>query len=153
MKLINKLYINGEWVDAKSKKVFTSNNPATGEKLAELPLAGSDEAKSSIQSANKAFELWNELTAFDRADLLYKLADMIEDNREELAELMTKEQGKPLYESRMEVEGSFKIFRLHAEEAKRINGEILQRMDNNKRNFVNQEPIGVVAAITPWNFP
>lgn len=151
--ITNKLYINGEWMDALSNETFPSINPSTGEAIAEVPKAGEAETKMAIDAAYKVSKVWGKMTAFERSALLHKLASLITENFEELSRLLTMEQGKPLYESEMEVNGSAEVFKLYAEEAKRVNGETLPQVDTKKRNFVNREPIGVVAAITPWNFP
>ncbi|WP_067725049.1 NAD-dependent succinate-semialdehyde dehydrogenase [Oceanobacillus damuensis] len=151
--ITNKLYINGEWMDALSKETFPSINPSTGEIIAVVPKAGGAETKLAIDAAYNASKEWAKTTVFKRSELLHKIKNLILENSESLTRLLTMEQGKPLYEAEMEVNGSAKIFELYAEEAKRINGETLPNVDSKKRNFVNKVPIGVVAAITPWNFP
>lgn len=150
---IQKMFINGEWVEASTGETFESINPATNELVGTVPNGGEVETNLAIQSAHEAFGGWSSLTNFERADYLKKVHDLILSNLDSLAVLMTKEQGKPLYESKMEVSGSAEQFYYFAEEAKRINGVTLPQTDNRKRLQKIKRPLGVVAAITPWNFP
>jgi len=146
------LYINGEWTGDKLEK-FSVYNPANNEVVSKVPKAGKKEAVQAIEAADQAFETWSELTAYDRSRLLRKYYDLILENEQELAELMTKEMGKPLTESKGEVRYAADYIEWYAEEAKRIYGETIPSHIPSKRMQVWKKPIGVVAAITPWNFP
>jgi succinate-semialdehyde dehydrogenase/glutarate-semialdehyde dehydrogenase len=149
--LIDKAYIAGQWRD--SERRFAVTNPATGEVLAEVPDLDGDAAREAIASAEAAWPAWRKLTAKARAALLRAWFDSIMANQEALARLMTLEQGKPLTESRGEVAYGASFVEFYAEEAKRMAGETLPSHGADKRILVFREPIGVVAAITPWNFP
>lgn len=152
MNLKNLLYINGEWIGQDLEKLPVYN-PATGEVVAEVPKAGKAEARAAVDAAHAAFESWSETTAYERAALLKKYYDLIIENGDELAELMTKEMGKPLHEAKGEVQYAANYIEWYAEQAKRIYGETITTHDKNKRLQVWKKPVGVVAAITPWNFP
>jgi len=147
------MYIGGKWMSAASGETMPSVNPATGEIIGYVPKGGRAEARWAIDSAYEAFKKWSGTTAFFRAELLLKVEALILENSESLAKRLTMEQGKPLYEAKMEVANSAEQFRWFAEEAKRINGETLPPTHEKKRVFVIKQPLGVVAAITPWNFP
>jgi succinate-semialdehyde dehydrogenase/glutarate-semialdehyde dehydrogenase len=149
--LIPKAFIAGEWRDAKTH--FAVTNPATGDVLAELPDLGSEETREAVAAAEAAWPAWRKRTAKERANLLRAWFDAIMDHQEDLARLMTLEQGKPLAESRGEVAYGASFVEFYAEEAKRMAGETLPSHGADKRILVFREPIGVVAAVTPWNFP
>lgn len=148
-----KLYINGEWVESKSGNIFPSYNPATNEVVGELADGREEDMEAAIDAANAAFEEWAGLTALERADYLMECYQKMLEKQDELAELMTKEQGKPLHEAKAEVKGAADFFRWFAEEARRVYGETIPASVKNKRIKVIKQPIGVVVAITPWNFP
>ena len=143
--------INGQWVAGSSR--FEVSDPATGLKLAEVANLGAAEAEAAIAAANAAWPAWRSKTAKERSILLRKWFDLLMANTDDLARLMTAENGKPLAESRGEVAYGASFVEWFAEEAKRINGETLPQFDNNRRLMVLRQPIGVCAAITPWNFP
>ena len=143
--------INGQWVSGSSR--FEVNDPATGHKLADVANLGAQDAEAAIAAANAAWPAWKNKTAKERSILLRKWFDLLIANTEDLARLMTAENGKPMAESRGEVAYGASFVEWFAEEAKRINGETLPTFDNNRRLLVVREPIGVCAAITPWNFP
>lgn len=146
-------YINGRWVDAKGKKTFDVFNPATGEKIARVADAGADETKAAIAAAAKAFPAWKARLAKDRAQVLKNWASLIRMNADALAELLTTEQGKPLAEAKGEVLSGAAGIDWAAEEARRIYGQTIPAFKDGARVITWHEPVGVVGAITPWNFP
>lgn len=148
-----KLYINGEWTDSANGEYFPSYNPATNEVVDEVADGREEDMNKAIEAADASFEAWAGLTALERADYLMKCYYKMLDRQEELAELMTKEQGKPLHEARGEVKGAADFFRWFAEEARRVYGETIPASAKDKRIKVIKQPVGVVVAITPWNFP
>ncbi|GAA0568528.1 NAD-dependent succinate-semialdehyde dehydrogenase [Halomonas salifodinae] len=149
--LIPKAYIGGQWRDAERR--FAVTNPATGELIAEVPDLGADEAREAVAAAEASWADWRKRPVKERAALLRAWYEAIMANQEALARLMTLEQGKPLAESRGEVAYGASFVEFYAEEAKRMAGETLPSHGADKRILVLREPIGVVAAITPWNFP
>jgi len=148
-----KAYINGKWVDADSKATISVANPATGEILGTVPKMGVAETRRAIEDANKALPAWRAKTAKERAKVLRNWFDLIMKNQEALAQLMTAEQGKPLVESRGEIAYAASFIEWFGEEAKRVYGETIPPHGSDKRLVVIKQPIGVCAAITPWNFP
>jgi succinate-semialdehyde dehydrogenase/glutarate-semialdehyde dehydrogenase len=146
-------YIDGKWVDADSGKTVAVTNPATGETLGTIPNMGAAETKRAIEAANAAWGAWRKKTGKERAVVLRKLFTLMMENQEDLAMLMTAEQGKPLAESKGEVAYSASFIEWFAEEGKRTYGDVIPTFAADKRLVVQKEPIGVVAAITPWNFP
>jgi succinate-semialdehyde dehydrogenase / glutarate-semialdehyde dehydrogenase len=143
--------INGQWVAGSAR--FDVHDPATGLKLADVALLGPSDAKNAIDAANAAWGPWKTKTAKERSILLRKWYDLLMANQDDLGRIMTAEQGKPLPEAKGEVAYGASFVEWFAEEAKRINGETLPQFDNNRRLLVLKQPIGVCAAITPWNFP
>jgi succinate-semialdehyde dehydrogenase/glutarate-semialdehyde dehydrogenase len=143
--------VNGQWV--KGSKRFDVLDPATGHKLADVANLGPAEAEQAIQAANAAWPAWRTLTGRERSIILRKWFDLLMANRDDLARIMTAEQGKPFPEAKGEVSYGASFVEWFAEEAKRVNGETLPSWDNNRRLMVIKQPIGVCAAITPWNFP
>ena len=143
--------INGKWVKGSAR--FDVLDPATGRKLADVADLGARETKAAVTAANAAWPAWRGLTAKQRHALLMKWFHLLMENQDDLARLMTAEQGKPLAEAKGEVAYGASFVEWFAEEAKRVNGQTLPTFDNNKRLTVIQQPIGVCAAITPWNFP
>lgn len=146
-------YVNGEWIDAKSGETFAVFNPATGEELVRVPLMSEADAKAAVTAANEAFKQWRTTTAKERATVLRRWYQLMQDNMEDLALLMTLEQGKPLAEARGEVQYAASFVEWFAEEGKRAYGELIPTHKQDARILVSREPVGVVAAITPWNFP
>jgi succinate-semialdehyde dehydrogenase/glutarate-semialdehyde dehydrogenase len=146
-------YIDGKWLDADSGKSVAVNNPATGETLGTIPNMGTAETKRAIEAANAAWPAWRKKTAKERAVILRKLFNLMMENQDDLAILMTAEQGKPLAESKGEVAYSASFIEWFAEEGKRTYGDVIPTFAGDKRIVVQKEPVGVVAAITPWNFP
>ncbi len=146
-------YVNGQWTDAENGETIAVTNPATGEHIGTIPNLGAAETKRAIEAANAAWPAWRKKTAKDRAAVLRKWFDLITENADDLALLMTTEQGKPLAEAKGEVAFGASFIEWFAEEAKRIAGDTLQTPWPDRRLIVTKEPIGVCAAITPWNFP
>jgi succinate-semialdehyde dehydrogenase/glutarate-semialdehyde dehydrogenase len=146
-------YINGQWCDADAGGTFPVTNPATGAELARVPDMGVDETRRAIEAANAAWPAWRTKTAKDRANILRTWFNLIMKHQEDLAVLMTAEQGKPLAEARGEVAYGASFIEWFAEEGKRIYGDVIPSHGPDKRIVVIKQPIGVVAAITPWNFP
>nr|WP_276204379.1 NAD-dependent succinate-semialdehyde dehydrogenase [Enhygromyxa salina] len=145
--------INGEWRDAPSGATFEVTNPATDEVIAKVPNGGAEQAKAAIAAARAALPGWRALPAAERAAPLARLADLMLEQREALATLLTREQGKPLAESRGEISYAASFITWAAEEAKRVYGETVPSSRPDQRILVLRQPVGVVAAITPWNFP
>ncbi|OYD80806.1 succinate-semialdehyde dehydrogenase I (plasmid) [Azospirillum brasilense] len=146
-------YVNGAWRDAFSGKTFAVTNPATGEELARVADVGAEETRQAINAADAALPAWRAKTAKERAAILRRWFELIMAAQEDLAILMTLEQGKPLAEARGEVAYGASFIEWFAEEGKRVYGDVIPSFAGNKRIVVLKEPIGVVAAITPWNFP
>ena len=146
-------YINGKWADADSGKTVEVNNPATGEILGTVPSMGATETRRAIEAANAAWPGWRKKTAKERANILRKWFNLMMENQDDLAMLMTAEQGKPLAEAKGEIAYGASFVEWFAEEAKRVYGDTIPQHQPDKRIVVIKEPIGVVAAITPWNFP
>ncbi|BEV72254.1 NADP-dependent succinate-semialdehyde dehydrogenase [Paludibacterium sp. THUN1379] len=146
-------YINGEWQDADNGATIEVTNPATGERLATVPKMGKSEAERAVAAAEKAFPLWKKKTAKERAAILRRWYDLMMANQEDLATILTAEQGKPLAEAKGEIAYGASYIEWYAEEAKRVYGDTIPTSQGDKRILVLKEPIGVTAAITPWNFP
>ncbi|KAL6546932.1 Succinate-semialdehyde dehydrogenase, mitochondrial [Orobanche minor] len=146
-------FIGGKWTDAYDGKTIEVNNPATGEVITNVPCMGARETSDAITSAHDAFLSWSKLTAAERSKCLRKWYDLIMAHKEELGQLMTLEQGKPLKEAIGEVSYGASFVEFYAEEAKRVYGDIIPATLPDRRLFVLKQPVGVVGAITPWNFP
>ena len=146
-------YIDGQWVDADSKRALDVVNPASGEKLGTVPNAGAAETRRAIEAAARAFPAWAARTAKDRGAILRRWSDLMLANQEDLATLMTAEQGKPLAESKGEIAYAASFLEWFGEEGKRLYGDVIPGHQPDKRLLVLRQPVGVVAAITPWNFP
>jgi len=146
-------YIDGAWVDAAGGERQSVTNPATGETLAHVPTMGAADTKRAIDAAARAFGPWSKLTAKERGGRLRRWFELMMANQDDLATLMTAEQGKPLAESKGEIAYAASFIEWFAEEAKRVYGDIIPGHNADKRILVLRQPIGVVAAITPWNFP
>ncbi|MGN7311571.1 NAD-dependent succinate-semialdehyde dehydrogenase [Alkalicoccobacillus gibsonii] len=145
-------YINGEWIGEELEKTDVYN-PATGEVVDQVPKGGEREARAAVDAAHGAFPDWAAKTAYERSELLEKWYALIEEHQDELARTMTEEQGKPLKEASGEIAYSNSFIKWYAEEGKRVYGETIPASATDKRLFVIKQPVGVVAAITPWNFP
>jgi succinate-semialdehyde dehydrogenase/glutarate-semialdehyde dehydrogenase len=150
--LKNKAYIDGAWVDADQGQTFSVINPATGDVISDVASVGVHETKRAIAAADKAMQAWKQVPAKTRSEVLERWYQLILDHQEDLAVIMTAEQGKPLFESRGEVLYGASFLKWFAEEGKRVYGDVLPSTAD-RRSIVIKQPVGVVAAITPWNFP
>ncbi len=146
-------YLDGQWVKGNSNQTISVDNPATSEIIGRVPKLSGPETRQAIEAANRAFPAWSKKTAKERAAVLRRWFDLMMANQEDLARLMTLEQGKPLAESRGEVAYAAAFLEWFGEEAKRIYGDTIPQHQADKRIVVIKQPIGVVACITPWNFP
>ena len=151
--LHEKMFVDGEWVDGHGQEAISVVNPATEEVMAQVPRGTREDAKMALDAAQRAQKRWADLPPLKRASFLMKVAQLIRENRERLANTLTAEQGKPLFESRLEIDGSAAHFEYFAEFARRIEGDVLPSDNPNQTVMILKLPIGVVAAITPWNFP
>ncbi|MGA0411870.1 MAG: NAD-dependent succinate-semialdehyde dehydrogenase [Candidatus Puniceispirillales bacterium] len=148
-----KLFINGEWRDALSKENLEIINPATEEVIGKLSHARKEDLDLALVAAEKAFDSWKNVSAYERSKILRKAADIVRSKADEIATLMTMEQGKPLIEAKMETMGAADSIDWYAEEGRRAYGRIIPSRAQGVYQFVFKEPVGVVAAFTPWNFP
>ena len=146
-------YINGEWINSISGEVISVNNPATLKEIGTVPKCGKEETKLAIEAANNAWPKWRSISARERSNILRKWFDLIIQNKEELAKIMTIEQGKPINESRGEIVYGASFIEWFSEEAKRVYGDTIPDPLTDRRILVLKQPVGVVASITPWNFP
>jgi len=149
----SRMYVGGAWIGAAGGKTMRVTNPATGEPLADLPDAGRDDVWKACDEAAKAFPKWAATPALERGKILRRVYELLTERRDELARLVTEENGKPFEEAKREVAFATGYFSWFAEEARRAYGEIVPPPVPGKRLWVMRQPIGVVAAITPWNFP
>ena len=146
-------YIDGSWVAADSGEQIDILNPATGEQIAQVPRLGRAETECAIDAAEAALPAWRAMTAQERADILMKWYQLMLDHQDELAAIMTLEQGKPLKEAAGEIAYAASFLRWFAEEGRRVYGETIPAVNANQRIVVTKQPVGVCGAITPWNFP
>tara|TARA_X000000368_G_C23050396_1_gene721106 strand:- start:999 stop:2456 length:1458 start_codon:yes stop_codon:yes gene_type:complete len=146
-------YINGKWVNSNSKEIISVNNPASLEEIGTVPKCGREETAIAINAANNAWPEWKSKSARERSNILKKWFDLIIENREELSQIMTVEQGKPINEARGEITYGASFIEWFAEEAKRVYGDTIPDPMPDRRIVVLKQPVGVVASITPWNFP
>jgi len=146
-------YVDGQWIDADSGETLPVVNPATGETIADIAKCGTAETRRAIAAAEKALVSWRQKTAKERAAVLRKWFTLMMEAQEDLAQILTAEQGKPLAEARGEIAYGANYIEWFAEEAKRIYGDTIPHPSNDKRIVVIRQPVGVVACITPWNFP
>ncbi len=146
-------YIDGQWVDADSGATLPVKNPATGETIAAIARCGTAETRRAIEAAERAQIEWRQRTAKERAIILRKWFELMMSAQEDLAQILTEEQGKPLAEARGEIAYGASYIEWFAEEAKRVYGDTIPQPANDKRIVVIKQPVGVVACITPWNFP
>lgn len=146
-------YIDGQWVNADSGATLAVTNPATGQLVAEVAKCGTAETRRMIEAANRVRVSWERSVVKDRSTLLRNWYNLIIENKEDLAKILTAEQGKPLEEARNEIVYGANYIEWFAEEAKRIYGDLIPQPSNDKRLMVIKQPVGVVACITPWNFP
>ncbi|WGL17907.1 NAD-dependent succinate-semialdehyde dehydrogenase [Microbulbifer bruguierae] len=146
-------YINGQWIDSDSGETLDVINPASGETVATIASCGADETRRAIEGANEAWPEWRDLTVKERAKILRDWYNLIVDNADDLAKILTAEQGKPLAEARTEILYGANYLEWFAEEAKRAYGDVIAPPSKDKRIVVIKQPVGVTASITPWNFP
>jgi succinate-semialdehyde dehydrogenase/glutarate-semialdehyde dehydrogenase len=151
--LLRQAYIDGQWVDADDGSNFDVVDPATGRVIAAVPRMGAAETRRAIEAAHRALPAWRSLLARERARIMRRWADLMLERQEELAMLLTAEQGKPLAESRIEVAYAASFLEWFGEEAKRVYGDTIPTYAPDRRIVVTKEPVGVAAGITPWNFP
>ncbi len=147
------MFIDGEWCEAAGGKSFEVTNPATGEKIADVADGGQADAARAIEAAHAAFAGWSGMTAYDRSRILYKAWELMSARQADIARIMTQEQGKPLRAAMNEVRYGADFLLWYAEEAKRVYGETIPAPRGDQRFIVLLQPVGVVAAITPWNYP
>ncbi len=146
-------YINGSWQDADSGEAIDVTNPATGEKLGTVPKMGADETRRAIEAAETAFLSWRKTTAYEKSQVLRRWFELMMEHKEDLSIIMTAEQGKPINESRGEINYAASYIEWFAEEARRVYGDTVPAHSNDKRIILIKQPVGVTAAVTPWNFP
>jgi succinate-semialdehyde dehydrogenase/glutarate-semialdehyde dehydrogenase len=147
------MFINGQWLEAQSGDTFQSYNPASGEPIGQVPAGKSVDAVKAIDAAADAFVLWSSQTAYQRSHFLYEAHALMMDNLERLASIMTEEQGKPIQAARNEVKYGADFLLWYAEEGKRVYGRTIPSARSDQRFLVLRQPVGVVGAITPWNYP
>jgi succinate-semialdehyde dehydrogenase/glutarate-semialdehyde dehydrogenase len=147
------MFVDGDWTESASGETFTADSPATGETIGEIPQGSREDAQRAIAAANRASDAWARLTAFDRAAAMHRVADAVDKRREELAHTLTLDQGKPLHESRDEVEELVQYWRNAAEDGKRLEGRLANSFTAGKRVLLVRRPRGVIGVITPWNWP
>jgi succinate-semialdehyde dehydrogenase/glutarate-semialdehyde dehydrogenase len=151
--LLDRAYVDGQWVEADSGQTFAVTDPATGDTIAEVPRMGAAETRRALEAAQRALPAWRGMLAKERAAILRRWADSMMEHQEELATLLTSEQGKPLRESRVEVAYAASFFEWFGEEGKRVYGDTIPTYMRDRRILVTKEAVGVTAGITPWNFP
>jgi len=151
--LRQKAWIDGQWVEAQSGKTLTVTNPADGTILGTVPSLSQDETIQAINAAEKALPLWRQQTVKERYDILYRWYDLIKAHQEDLSVILTSEQGKPIAEARGEIAYAGAFVQWYAEEGKRVYGDTIPAASPDQRIIVIRQPVGVCAAITPWNFP
>jgi acyl-CoA reductase-like NAD-dependent aldehyde dehydrogenase len=147
------MFVDGRWTGSVSDETFVADSPATGEKIADVPKGTRADAQLAIEAANRAADHWSRTTAFERAAFMHRVADEIEQRRETLAHTLTLDQGKPLHESRDEVEELVQYWRNAAEDGKRLEGRLANSFTPGKRVLLVRRPRGVIGVITPWNWP
>ena len=147
------MLIDGEWLDSESRDYINVLNPATEDVFARVPRATESEVDKALQAAKIAFPVWASLSPFQRAEYLWRASDILEERKEKIGRLMTQEQGKPLKEAIGEVEKGVEMLRFYAEEGKRAYGQIVANTEPDDQSLIIKQPIGVVAALSPWNYP
>ncbi|MDR5799141.1 MULTISPECIES: NAD-dependent succinate-semialdehyde dehydrogenase [Caballeronia] len=146
-------FLNGQWLNADDEKTIAVVNPATGAVIGNVPSMGAAETREAIDAANAAWPAWRALTAKSRAVIIRSWFELMIEHRDDLALILTSEQGKPLTEAKGEIEYAASFLEWFAEEGKRVYGDVVPTVASDKRIIVTKEPVGVCAAITPWNFP
>jgi succinate-semialdehyde dehydrogenase / glutarate-semialdehyde dehydrogenase len=148
-----KCYVNGRWILSENKKTLPVTNPANNQLIGKIPNCGKIETRRAIQAASNAWPLWAAMTPKERGEILWRWAELIRENKEDLSILMTVEQGKPITESRAEIDYGNSFVEWFAEEGRRVYGDVIASNKPGQHLIVIKQPIGVVGAITPWNFP
>src|SRR5437763_2115946 len=148
-----KMYIDGQWCAAQDGKTLGVINPATEEVIVEMALGSRADVKRAIEAAGKAMPAWMKLTPYDRAKVLKKTAELMRERADAIAKTLTMEQGKPLAEAKAEILHSADTFEWFGEEGKRAYGQVIPNSAPGKRHVTLKHPVGVVGAISPWNFP
>src|SRR5215207_377986 len=148
-----RMFIDGKWSDADSGRTLAVTNPATEEAVAEVAYGGRAETKRAIEAAHRVMPGWMKLSPWDRGKILKKTADLMRQRADQIARTLTLEQGKPLAESKAEILHSADTFEWFAEEGKRAYGNVIPASQPGKKHVTLKHPVGVVAAISPWNFP
>ncbi|HEY6962975.1 MAG TPA: aldehyde dehydrogenase family protein [Gaiellaceae bacterium] len=151
--MASEMFVAGAWSASASGETFTADSPATGEAIGEVPKGSREDAQRAVAAANDASAAWARLTPFERAALLHRVGDVIESRRDELAQVLTLDQGKPLHESHDEVEELVAYWRNAAEDGKRLEGRLANSFTPGKRVLLVRRPRGVIGVITPWNWP
>ena len=149
----NKMLIDGDWIDSPDGKYIEVENPATRETFERVPFSSESDINGAVEAAHRAFKEWSLLSPEKRAEYLVKASELVLERKEEIARTMTAEQGKPLNEAKGEVRKGAEILRYYAEEGKRIYGRIVPGYDPTTTSYVTYQPVGVSAAISPWNYP
>jgi succinate-semialdehyde dehydrogenase/glutarate-semialdehyde dehydrogenase len=147
------MLIDGEWLDSESRDYIDVLNPATEDVFARVPRATESEVDKALRAAKRAFPVWASLSPFQRAEYLWRASDILEERKKKIGRLMTQEQGKPLKEAIGEVEKGIEMLRFYAEEGKRAYGQIVANTEPDDQSLIIKQPIGVVAALSPWNYP
>ena len=147
------MLIDGKWTDAVSKERFPVINPANGEVVAEAPLGGKEDAARALQAADRAFPAWAGLSFEKRAELMHRSADLLRQRRDDIAKTLTREQGKPFNQAKGEITGTADALDYFAEAGRLVKGEVIPTTSQKRTSLVVKEPVGVCAAIGPWNFP
>ncbi len=150
---IEKAYIDGRWVDADDKSTLDVINPVNQEIIGQVPNCGAEETNVAINAAAEAQKKWQKYPAKEKASILRDFYDLLCSNQDDLAKILTYEQGKPLAEAIGEIAYSASFIEWFAEEAKRVYGDLIPGHMHDRRTLVIKQPVGVVASITPWNFP
>src|SRR5437660_4238641 len=150
---LKRMYIDGKWCAADDGRTYGVINPATEEVLAEIAYGGRSETRRALEAAHKAMPAWMKLTSWDRAKILKKTAELMRERVDAIARTLTLEQGKPLAESKAEILHSADTFEWFGEEGKRAYGQVIPNSQPGKRHITVKHPVGVVGAISPWNFP
>src|SRR5262245_45616554 len=150
---LKKMFVDGKWVEADRGRTLGVINPATEEVIADIAYGGRAETKRALEAAHRAMPAWMKLTAWDRAKVLKKTAELMRERADSIARTLTMEQGKPLAEAKAEIMHSADTFEWFAEEGKRAYGQLIPHSAPGKRHVTVKHPVGVVASISPWNFP
>src|SRR5947199_828737 len=150
---LERMYVDGEWILAEGDATFDVKNPADGTVVARVANGAAPEIQRAVTAAHAAFREWSALAPKDRGSILLKIQELMQERRDELARLVTLENGKPFEEAKKEVQFALGYFGWFAEEARRVSGEWIPSPPPSKRYWVLRQPIGPVAAVTPWNFP